>query len=155
MLSYPATGTVVADRGGKQPLGYLLTDVVRLMRRDFLSRARGLGLTPALTRLLFYVHREPGSRQADLAQLLDVTPVTLCRMVDRLAARGYARRRPDPTDRRAVRVYVAPSGAPLVARMAKIAELTNARALRGLAPAERTTVVRLLARLRGNLLGEP
>ena len=132
-------------------LGYLLSDVVRLMRRDFYSRTSGLGLTPALARLLFYVHRHPGARQLELAALLDVTPVTLGRMVDRLAASGYVRRRADRADRRAVRVHLARAGAPIVARMARISELTHARATRGLTQRERATLVGLLGRLQTNL----
>jgi DNA-binding MarR family transcriptional regulator len=149
-----ARAPAAAEQAGEQALGYLLADAVRLMRRDFHARAGGLGLTPALTRLLFYVHRDPGSHQADLAQWLDVTPVTLCRMVDRLASRGYVRRQPDPRDRRAVRVYVAARGVPLVERMARIAAETRARALKGLAAADRRALVRLLGRLARNLGGE-
>jgi DNA-binding MarR family transcriptional regulator len=136
------------------PLAYLLADVVRLMRRDFRARATGLGLTPALARLLFYVAREPGSRQTELACVLDVTPVTLGRMVDKLAARGYVRRRPDPEDRRALRVYVAARGEPLLARMAKIAALTSERAMHGLSAAERRQLQRALATLHANLAAE-
>jgi len=139
---------------GTPPLAYLLSDVVRLMRRDFRARASGLGLTPALARLLFYVAREPGSRQADLAAILDVTPVTLGRMVDKLAARGYVRRSPDPADRRALRVSVAPRGEPLLERMAGIATLTSERAMHGLSAAERRQLQVALATLRANLAAE-
>jgi len=136
------------------PLAYLLADVVRLMRRDFRARATGLGLTPALARLLFYVAREPGSRQTELACVLDVTPVTLGRMVDKLAARGYVRRSPDPADRRALRVYVAARGEPLLARMAGIATLTSERAMHGLNAAARRQLQDALATLRTNLSAE-
>ncbi|MBS0373645.1 MAG: MarR family transcriptional regulator [Proteobacteria bacterium] len=139
--------TLAAERS----LGYLLTDVVRLMRRDFYTRTGPVGLTPALTRLLFYVHRDPGSHQTALAQRLDVTPVTLCRMVDRLAQRGFVRREPDPADRRAVRVFVAPRGEPLVERMTQVADETRARALRGLKPGERRALLKLLGQMAGNL----
>ena len=144
---------MAAERPAEPALGYLLSDVVRLMKRDFYARASGLGLTPALAKLLFHVHRKPGSHQTDLAQRLDVTPVTLCRMVDRLTERGYVRRQPDPADRRAVRVYVAARGAPLVARMARIADETGARALRGVAARERTALLKLLGKLAENLSG--
>jgi DNA-binding MarR family transcriptional regulator len=144
---------VATERPAGPALGYLLSDVVRLMRRDFYERATGLGLTPALAKLLFHVHRVPGSNQTELAHRLDVTPVTLCRMVDRLAGRGFVRRQPDPADRRAVRVYVAARGQPLVARMARIADETGARALRGVAPRERAVLLELLGRLAGNLGG--
>ncbi len=133
------------------PLAYLLADIVRLMRRDFRARAAGLGLTPALARLLFHVDRVPGSHQAELAAILDVTPVTLGRMVDKLVARGFVRRRPDPEDRRAQRVYVAPRGAPLLARMARIAALTSERATHSLDTAQRRRLHSALVALRANL----
>ena len=147
--------SAAAEPGAGPALGYLLADVVRLMRRDFRARATGLGLTPALTRLLLHVQRAPGCRQADLAALLDLTPVTLGRMIDRLAARGYVRRRPDPVDRRAVQVYVAARGKPLLARMTTIVAQTTARATRGLAAGERATLQALLRRLADNLGGRP
>jgi DNA-binding MarR family transcriptional regulator len=132
-------------------LGYLIADVLRLLRRDFHARATGLGLTPALTRLLFHVHRHPGARPSELAALLDVTPVTLGRMLDRLVRRGYVRRRADPADRRALRVQLAPRAEPLIAQMTRIGELTSARATRGLTQPQRAQLLELLGRLHANL----
>ena len=140
--------------GSEPSLGYAFADLLRLLRRDFYSRASGFGLTPALARVLFHVHRAPGSRQTDLAARLEVTPVTLGRMIDRLVDRGYVRRDQDAADRRAVRVYVAPRGEPLVARMAQIAEGTKARALQGIGPRQRRTLYSLLSRVAENLGGE-
>ena len=145
---------MAAERAPEPSLGYLLSDVVRLMKRDFYARATGLGLTPALAKLLFHVHRSPGSHQTTLAQRLDVTPVTLCRMVDRLVARGFVRRQPDPADRRAVRVYVAARGEPLVARMARVADETGARALKGVAAGELAEEAQQRRALADNLGGE-
>jgi DNA-binding MarR family transcriptional regulator len=142
-------------RRSEQSLGYLLTDLLRLLRRDFYARATGLELTPALARLLYCVHRDPGCRQAELAAQLEVTPVTLSRMIDRLVARGYVSRRSDAKDRRAVRIYVAPRGEPLVARMADIVEATKARALKGFGPRERQALFASLERLQANLGGDP
>ena len=139
---------------GDPSLGYVIADVLRLLRRDFHARATGLELTPALARLLFHVHRAPGCRQTDLAARLDVTPVTLGRMIDRLIARGYVRRQEDAEDRRAVRIYVAERGEPLVARMAEIAEATKSRALQGFGPREQLALYGLLARMVVNLGGE-
>jgi len=140
--------------GTEPPLAFLLADVVRLMRRDFRARATGLGLTPALSRLLFYVAREPGSCQAELAALLDVTPVTLGRMVERLVKKGYVQRRPDPADRRAFRLYVAARGEAPLRRMAEIAALTSERATQGLPATDRRQLHEALLRLRTNLAGD-
>lgn len=132
-------------------LGFLIADVLRLLRRDFHARATGLGLTPALARLLLHVHRHPGARPSELAQRLDVTPVTLGRMLDRLARRGYVRRSADRADRRALRIHLAPRGTPIVARMMEISTLTTARATRGLRAVERVQLLALLGRLQVNL----
>ncbi len=143
----PGTNSASSQR----TLGYLLVDAVRLMRKDFYERAKGLQLTPALARLLYYIHRDPGSRQADLAARLEVTPVTLSRMVDRLAERGYVRRVADSSDRRAFRVFVDRAGEPLVGRMDKIGALTAARATRGLSQRDHATLLRQLRRVVNNL----
>ena len=140
-----------ADRPPAQTLGYLLVDAVRLLRRDFRERSKGMRLTPALAKLLFYVSRNPGSRQSELAARLEVTPVTLGRMVDRLAARHYVRRAPDPADRRAFRLYVDRAGEPLVGRMDELSVLTTARAMRGLSAAEQSALMRHLRRICANL----
>ena len=135
-------------------LAYLLVDAVRLLRRDFRERSevmKGVRLTPALAKLLFYVSRNPGSRQSDLAARLEVTPVTLGRMVDKLAERRYVRRAPDPADRRAFRLYVDRAGEPLVGRMDEMTALTTARALRGLSVAEQRALMRHLKRICANL----
>ena len=138
---------LTADRS----LGYLLVDAVRLLRRDFRARSTGMRLTPALAKLLFYVHREPGSRQTELAARLEVSPVTLGRMVDRLAERRYVRRAPDPADRRALRVYIDRAGEPLVGRMDRQSAATTARALRGFSSAEQAALIRQLTRICSNL----
>lgn len=137
----------------ERSLASLIADVIRLMRRDFYSQTAGLGLTPALARLLYHVNRAPGSRQAELAARLHVSPVTLGRMIDRLVAREYVRRRPDPEDRRAVRVYVAPKGKPLIAKMTEVERTLSAHATRGLAARERAALRDLLERLYENLAG--
>ena len=121
------------------------------MRRDFWTRTRGLRLTPALARLLFTVHKAPGSSQAELAARLEVTPVTLGRMLDRLAKLNYVRRAPDTEDRRAFRVYVDRAGRPLVSRMERLAEATTARALKGLPASEQAALMRQLEAICSNL----
>ena len=132
-------------------LGYMLVDVVRLLRKDFHARAIGLKVTPALARLLLHISRTPGARQQELAARLEVTPATLGRMVDRLVARGYIRRSADPKDRRAFRVFVAPQGKPLVRRMEEVAGLTKARATRGLSSQDQGRLLEFLQKICSNL----
>ena len=142
---------MAAERVPEQALAYLLVDAVRLLRRDFRARSKGMRLTPALAKLLFYVHREPGSRQTELAQRLEVTPVTLGRMIDRLVERRYVRRVPDPADRRALRVYIDRAGEPLVGRMDRQSIETTARAFSGFSRSEQAALIRQLNRVCTNL----
>ena len=142
---------VAAERVPERALAYLLVDAVRLLRRDFRARSKGIRLTPALAKLLFYIHREPGSRQTELAQRLEVTPVTLGRMIDRLVERRYVRRLPDPADRRALRVYIDRAGEPLVGRMDRQSIETTARAFHGFSRTEQAALLRQLNRICTNL----
>jgi len=143
-----------ADYPRERALAYLLVDAVRLLRRDFWARSKGQKLTPALARLLFTVHKFPGSRQAELASRLEVTPVTLGRMLDRLVRQRYVRRRADDSDRRAFRVYVDRAGEPLVGKMDALAALTSARATRGLSDSDQASLLRQLERICANLSDE-
>lgn len=139
------------ESGSTGALGFLLADVVRLMRREFRVQAAGLKLTPALARLLFHVDRQPGCRQSDLAALLEVTPVTLGRMIDRLEQRELVRRAPDPDDRRAVRIFLTKTSRPLIAKMDAIVDRVTGRATAELSSAEHALLVRLLTRVRDRL----
>ena len=82
-------------------VGYLLSDAGRLMRRAFDDRVRELGITSPQARLLLNLERGPGQNQVFYADLLEIEPITLCRMVDRMEEAGLVERRPDPDDRRA------------------------------------------------------
>lgn len=132
-------------------LGFLMSDVLRLLRADFASRASDMPLTPALHRLLYNVHRHPGCRQVELADWLEITPVTVGRMIDRLEQQGLVRRVDEPGDRRVLRVFIAPKAGPLLAQINAKAEQTRERAFRGMSEAQRAALLGALAQLRDNL----
>lgn len=92
--------------------GFLLLDVARVLRRTFHDRMAGRGLNMAQARALLNIARNPGIRQVDLAERLEVQPITLARLVDRLEERGLVERRPHPQDRRAYQLYETPEAAP-------------------------------------------
>jgi DNA-binding MarR family transcriptional regulator len=133
-------------------LGFLIADVLRLMRGEFRRQATGLQLTPALSRLLLYVDQRPGCSQAELAAYLDVTSVTIGRMIDRLERCGYLLRRADANDRRTFRIHLGKAARPLVGRMNTIVTSMTRHATRGLTRAECDALMQTLQRLRGNLL---
>lgn len=133
------------------PLGFVLADLIRLLRSDFRQRAAGLGLTPALSRLLFYVQQRPGCTQAEIAGFLDVTSVTVGRMIDRLEKSGFVRRRADARDRRAFRIHLGQGGRPIVTRMQAIIAQTTAHATRGMPRSQYRALRSGLELMRTNL----
>lgn len=144
-------GGAGAGPNPQDALGFLLTDVVRLIRADFTARTRDIPLTPALHRLLFFVNRYPGCRQVELANWLDVTPVTVGRMIDRLERRNLVRRTRAPDDRRVSRVHVAAGAASLLEQLNERATETRERAVAGIAERDRTALLAALGRVRDNL----
>ncbi|HJS88141.1 MAG TPA: MarR family transcriptional regulator [Acetobacteraceae bacterium] len=85
---------------------FLLHDVARLLRLDADKRARCHGMTRAQWAILIWLERQPGLSQKELAELLEVEPITVARLIDRLEARGMVERRPDPRDRRIWRLHL-------------------------------------------------
>ncbi|MBZ0090643.1 MAG: MarR family transcriptional regulator [Sulfuricellaceae bacterium] len=132
-------------------LGFLLADVSRLMRQAFLRRLEGSSLTLAQARALIYVSRHEGVRQVELAELLEVQPITLARLIDRLADNGLVERRPDPADRRAYRVFLKPGAASHLAAIEKVAAVIRADALQGLDEQQIATLLSALSAMRDNL----
>lgn len=132
-------------------LGFLLGDVSRLMRRAFRERLEGSSLTLAQARALVHVSRHRGIRQVDLADILEVRPITLARLIDQLAAAGVVERRPAPGDRRAYRIFVTEGAAPQLAAIRRVAAATQKDALRGLTRRQAATAHAALSRMRDNL----
>jgi len=92
-------------------LGLLLIDTGRLLRKRFEQNVRGTGLTRAQWQVLKEIYVQEGLNQGALAELLEVEPITVGRLVDRLEQAGLIERRPHPTDRRAFALSAA-GGAP-------------------------------------------
>jgi MarR family transcriptional regulator for hemolysin len=85
---------------------FLLHDVARLLRVDADKRARQHGMTRAQWAILIWLDRQPGISQKELSEILEVEPITVARLIDRLEARGMVERRPDPRDRRIWRLHL-------------------------------------------------
>ncbi|GIK99170.1 MAG: MarR family transcriptional regulator [Alphaproteobacteria bacterium] len=135
----------------ERSFGFLLHDSARLLRRDFERRARALGLTRAQWAAIAHLRRQEGCNQSTLADLLDVEPITLARLLDRMEAAGLIERRPDPADRRARLVFLTAKAKPLIERLAEFAAETRQNALAGLSPEEQDRFVEALLRVRANL----
>ena len=135
----------------EETLGFLVTDLSRKMQRAFEQRIEGSSLTPAQARTLVYVLRHEGDRQVELAELMEVQPVTLARSLDQLAEAGLVERCPDPADRRAYRIHLTPAAAPHLAAIEEVAAAIHADALRGLDAQQAETVFHALRTMRDNL----
>lgn len=136
-------------------LGSMLADTSRLLRRSFDVRARDIGVTRAQWQVLTTLLRHEGVNQGGLAELLDVDPITVCRMVDRLQDAMLVERRADPADRRSWRLFLTPRAHDLLAQLRPLADALIEEALAGIDLAERDRLRDLLDRVRENLSRPP
>lgn len=134
-----------------ETIGFLLNDTARLFRRSFNARTRDSGITALQWRLISYLKRHEGIRQGPLAELIEVEPITLSRMVDRLVEAELVERRADPADRRAWRLYLTPRAGEVLGGMRALADTLTAEAIEGLSPAEVDQLTDLVERVRANL----
>ena len=132
-------------------LGFLISDVSRLMRRRFDERARLMGVTRTQWRALTTLKRHEGINQGGMADLLEVEPITLSRMIDRLEEANLVERRPDPADRRAWQIFLTPKALPILDQLRVLAEGMIEAALFGLDAAQRDQLMASLATIRTNL----
>lgn len=133
---------------------FLLHDVARQLRQDADRRARAHGLTRAQWIILLRLDRQPGLSQKELAEILEVEPISVARLIDRLERHGMVERRDDPADRRVWRLHLLPAARPVLAEM--VAERADMRRVvsEGL-PAEALRVVsEALVRMKANVAAE-
>ena len=117
-------------------------------------RARQHDLSRARWQVLFVLAREQGLKQAELAERLDVAPISLGRQLDNLEQEGLVERRRDALDRRCFRIYLTDAAQPALEVLKVLADETRAEALAGLSQAEIAQLQALLCRIRLNLSGE-
>ncbi len=132
-------------------LGFLISDVSRLLRKRFDERARLIGVTRQQWRTLSVLKRHEGSNQGMLADLLEVEPITLGRMIDRLEEAGWVERRRDPGDRRVWRIHLTDAAQPILLQLKTIADALFVDAAEGISPDDQAKLHALLEQLRANL----
>ena len=118
-------------------IGFLISDVARLMRTAFDRRVRRLGLTRSQWLVINRLHRRPGATQSELAEMLEVEKATAGRMVDRMEKKGWVVRRPDAADRRVNRLHLTAEADLIQVQLAQIADRTVDDALGLLSERER------------------
>lgn len=133
-------------------IGFYINDIGRLMRKRFDGAAKRLGVTGSQWRVLFMLHRTPGINQGQIAERLEVEPITTCRMIDRLEQAGLVKRLRDPSDRRAWQIFLTDAADPLLEDLSSVAEDVQSQSLQGFAHHEIEQLQGMLGRLRNNLI---
>ncbi len=130
---------------------FILNDVARLLRTYADHKAAQFGMTRAQWAVLVRVDRAEGLNQSELAEILDLQPITLTRLLDKLCDSGLIERRPDPDDRRAKRLFLTAAARPVLKQLASLGEETMAGVLAGVAPGTVEQMVADLAVVKENL----
>ncbi|WP_256749778.1 MarR family winged helix-turn-helix transcriptional regulator [Mesorhizobium sp. Mes31] len=136
---------------GIDRLGFLIHDVQRLMRKRFEARASGLGLSSAQWRLLVRVAKEDGVAQARLAELLEIEPISVSRLVDRMEEGGWIERRSDATDRRVRMIFLTPKASEAYALIKSLAGEVYEESLTGVSSEDRRVLIMGLEAMVQNL----
>jgi MarR family transcriptional regulator, transcriptional regulator for hemolysin len=132
-------------------LAWEIGETYRSLRRYYDRRASALGVTTAQWRVLAWLGHSPGLKQVELAERLDVEPITAGRIVDRLEEAGLVERQPDPVDRRAWRLVLTAKAGPIIARLTDLAEEMSHEAFADFDTEELEIMRTRLARMRSNI----
>ena len=133
--------------------GFLTHDVSRLIKRRFDRKARqtGLPITRRQAAVILYIARNEGVSQTEVATWLDLEPIALVRMLDRLHEEGLVERRAHPTDRRVRTLWLTPAAAPVVTQILSINKAIREESFAGMPTQARDTVIDILDAIKGNL----
>ena len=135
----------------ERDFGFLINDVARMLKIHADQKARQFGMTRAQWGVLFRLERHEGLKQSELAELLDIQPITLTRLIDRLCDNGLIERRSDPHDRRAKRLFLTPAARPLLDKLSKLSTEMMAGVLTGIDRSAVEAMTRQLIGIKDNL----
>src|SRR5579863_9356995 len=127
--------------------GYLLKDLGRLYTRRFEERAEALQLTLPQCKALGYLARNEGASQARLAELAELDPMSLVRILDHMEAEGWVERRPDPNDRRARCLYMKDKASAIMQEIRRLADETRTEFLADLKSDDAERLIDMLERI--------
>ena len=133
-----------------ETIPFEIGETAHVLRKAFDRLAVGLGVTRAQWKVLFKLTRKPGMRQVELADMLELEPITLCRIVDRLEEAGLVERSRDPEDRRAWRLHITTKAQPLIEKLQAIGAELVGQAFAGIDPKDIETTRKVLAQAREN-----
>jgi len=137
----------------EREMAFTIMDVARMLKTFADQRVRLYGMTRAQWGVLVRLDRSEGLKQSELAELLDLQPITLTRLLDRLAENGLIERRPDPNDRRANRLFLTAAARPVLERLAELGAEVMEAVLVGLDDKALKRMLHDLELMRENLRG--
>jgi DNA-binding MarR family transcriptional regulator len=132
-------------------IGYLIADLSRLYGRVFDRRAAHLGLTRVQWRALKRIHQAEGITQTELADLMDMEPIAVGRVLDRLQKAGFIERHSDPNDRRVWRLHLSPQSAQIMEAIEQVSVGVRQDSVAGVDPGELATALKVLTHIRETL----
>jgi len=135
-----------------EDFGFLIHDVARLLRKNFNRRVQSFGLTQEQCRVILHLSRNEGIQQVDLAELLEIKPITLARLLDKLQENGLIERRLNPADRRAFLLYLTPQAHSIVKKILAIGSATRTDANKRVSQSDLAMLYSVLSRLKANLV---
>jgi MarR family transcriptional regulator, transcriptional regulator for hemolysin len=131
--------------------GFLLHDVARLLKKRFEQNSRGSGLTRSQWQVLTYLAQNEGINQARLAELIEIEPITLGRIIDKLEILRLIKRNPHPTDRRRWLLHLMPAARAKLQQARAYDDVTRSEATAGVSEDERQRLLKTLLTLKENL----
>ena len=156
MTTMPRIGAAASGRAAAadRTFGFLVHDVSRLVKRRFERQARQIGLpiTRRQAAVVLYIARNQGVSQAEVAAWLDIEPIALVRMLDKLHEEGLVERRAHPTDRRVRTLWLTNGAEPVVERILDINQAIREEAFAGLEPGTRDAMIAALGSIKHNLI---
>jgi MarR family transcriptional regulator for hemolysin len=141
----------MAQHPAKREFAFTIMDVARLLKTYADQRARQFGISRAQWAVLVRIGRHEGLKQTELADMLDLQPISLTRLLDRLAGNGLIERRADPNDRRANRLYLTPAAKPLLDQLADLGADMMETVLGGISTASIERMLKELGAVKDNL----
>ncbi len=132
-------------------LAFLLHDVARLLKKRLEQNSRGSGLTRSQWQILAYLAQNEGINQKGLAELLEIEPITLGRIVGKLETLRLIKRHPHPTDRRTWLLHLAEAARPKLQQIRELGDVIHKEALAGVSDDDGQRLLQTLEAVKSNL----
>jgi DNA-binding MarR family transcriptional regulator len=140
------------ENNTEKTLGIAIFDVSRAIRRNFDHQSQEFGLSRALWSVLAKLQSKDGLKQIELADVMEIRPITLVKHLDKLEEGGWIVRKDDASDRRAKRIYLTKKANPMIESLNELAIKVRKKALQGINQKEEALFMKMLIKINNNLV---